>query len=356
MPRIRAFEVWTKKFRPDASVFVLTGEDVFWKTEVLRELRQFLKTGDGQEADLRRLDGGSLSWQDFREEVDTPSLFSQETIIVVDDADTFVASYQKELLRLVESPGPLKVIFLLRQLSPNSKLAKAITEKGYWIDCGPAQASELIQWLPAWALHRHQVRITPSAARMLVELVGEDPGLLSQELAKLSLAVKGGKAVTPELVQEHCLSLRAKTVWVMLDLALEGKLREALEELHRLLAGGFHPLAILAQMAGSLRRLALAAELVLSGASERRALPRLLQGAGVPPSVIPKVERQISRLGLHEARRLADALLAADAQLKGASVLPERVVLESLLVRLAHPSPESPLAGVAAPVTQDAGG
>ncbi|MCS7237321.1 MAG: DNA polymerase III subunit delta [Thermoguttaceae bacterium] len=338
MPRIRATELWTKKVRPEARVVVLTGEDPFWKAEVLRELRKLLGSSEGElQANVRRFDGTAISWHDFREEIETPSLFAANLLLVVDDADSFVAAYQKELVRFVDSSCPATIILVLRQLHFGSKLAKAVVEKGLWIDCAPAQTSELLQWLPVWASWRYQLRVSAAAARTLIEFVGEDPGVLDQELAKLSLLVGPAKPLTPQAVQEHCLGGRVKTVWFLLDLALEGKLGEALAELHRLLGSGAHPLSLLAQITGSLRRLSLAAELALAEHAGPSGLRRVLQASGVPPSVIPKVEGQLSRLGMGFARRLADILVAVDGQLKGGSLLPERIVLERLLTWLAYP-------------------
>ncbi len=175
---------------------------------------------------------------------------------------------------------------------------------------------------------------------MLLEMVGPEVGLLDQELAKLTLSTREGAEITPKLVRQMVGSWRAKTAWDMLDATLDGNARNALVELDRLLRAGEHPVAILAQVSASLRRLAAATRLILAAeaAGRRLALRDALQQAGVKPFVLEKSARQLRRLGRHRGEQLFRWLLDADLHLKGSSELPPRLILERLLVRLAASS------------------
>lgn len=335
MPKIRAPELWFRKIDLSARLIVLSGENPFWKAEVLRELER--RVFSGKALTVRRHDGDTLSWHEFVEELETPSLFAPELAVVIDQADGFVSRHQKDFVSLISSNSlSATLILLMKQVAANSRLARALADGGLWVDCSSAEPAELIQWLPVWAAAQYQVRLQPGAARLLVERIGEDPGLLAQEVAKLALYTDKTRTVTPELVTRYCATTRVESVWVILDLALEGRKAEALGELNRLLASGVHPLAILAQMAGSLRRLALAAEGWRARSSRASGnLRELLRAVGIPRGFHSKVENQLRRLGPADARRLASVLLEADLQLKGGSSLPENVVLERLILWLA---------------------
>ncbi len=338
MPKIRASDLWRQKTKISSEVVILTGEDSFWKAEALREVRRAQgEASQGGPLSLRRFDGAALGWRDFIEELETPSLFSQKLFVVVEEADAFVSAYQKELLKILSLGNlPGTVALSMKRLAANSNLARYVVEQGLWIDCSPADRGELLRWLPCWAEVQHQLRLKPEAARTLVDIVGEDPGLLAQQLAKLALFVGSNRTVSAELITEHCATWRVETIWTILDLAMEGRHSAALVELHRLLSSGVHPLAILGQMAGSLRRLALAAEhLSLRPTQAGGPTRRLLQDMGIPPGVQAKMEVQIRRLGLANARKLASLLLEVDFQLKGGSAFPEQVVLERLISWLA---------------------
>jgi DNA polymerase-3 subunit delta len=122
----------------------------------------------------------------------------------------------------------------------------------------------------------------------------------------------------------------------MLDTALDGDAGGAMLHLERLLAAGEQPIAVLGQISASLRRLAAATRLVLQAeaAGRKIALPEALERAGLRPFLLSKAERQLRRLGRHRGARLYRWLLEADLDLKGASAVPPRLILERLIVRL----------------------
>jgi DNA polymerase-3 subunit delta len=348
MPKISAPEFWSKKFCDSSPrLVVLTGDDPFWRAEVVNHFKgdySCQALGDQDtfffgKVSFQRLDGSAISWADLASELDTPPLFGGKQIIILEGADPFVAAYTAELIRLAQNPPrEATLLLLLRSLAANSRLARAVAQNHLWIDCS-ASAAELIQWLPAWAARRFRLRLTHEGARILVELVGENPGMLHAELAKLSDHLGPGKAVSAEVIREVCGVWRTRAIWAIIDLAIEGRLAEALQELRRLLSSGEHPLALLAQMAGSLRRLSLAATFLGSEGRKKPADVRsALAAAGIPSFAWAKTEFQLKKLGLSQAERLSQVLLEADLQLKGASSLPEAVILERLLVWLANAS------------------
>jgi DNA polymerase-3 subunit delta len=230
------------------------------------------------------------------------------------------------------------LILEVRSWPANTRLYKAVAATGLAIDCkAPARPAG---WLVGWARDAHGAEMTPDAAEMLVDMVGSELGLLDQEVAKLVLVAEAGR-ISPETVAENAGSWRVKTAWQMLDAALDGKTAEALVELDRLLSAGEHPIAILAQVSASLRRLAAATRLVLDAEQAGRRMPlrQALQEAGVRPFALEKAERQLRRLGRHRGASLYRWLLQADLDLKGASAQPPRLVLERLVVQLAAPEP-----------------
>jgi DNA polymerase-3 subunit delta len=168
-------------------------------------------------------------------------------------------------------------------------------------------------------------------------------GLLDQELAKLAAAA-GQSAITAELVQQLVGGWRAKTAWDMLDAALEGRTKQALVELDRLLLSGEMPIAILGQIAASLRRFAAAARHIeqAEAAGRKTSLRQALEAAGVKPVpfIMNKAEAQLKQLGRQRAGQLLSWLLEADLALKGGSSSPPkaRIVLEQLLVRISTPA------------------
>jgi DNA polymerase III subunit delta len=335
---------------PARPVCVVFGDESFLKRRALRQLRRaVLGEGEGDFSESS-FEGPESPLRDVMEELFTFAMFGpSKRLVVVEQADSFVTRYRGELEEYVARPRSNAVLALEVDSWPsNTRLYKAVAEMGLVIECAlPRQqrwphevdAVKVAAWLVRWAKQAHGVQLAAAAADLLVERVEHELGLLDQELAKLSLSARG-ETITVDLVNEMVGGWRAKTTWVMLDAVLDGDVRLALVELDRLVLAGENPIALLAQIAASLRRMAAATRLVIDGEiTDRRISPRdALLAVGVKPFVVEKTEKQLRKLGRQRGERLYDWLLEADLDLKGNSMLPPRTVLERLVIRLAVPA------------------
>ena len=323
---------------PPRPVCVVFGDDPFLKRHALAQLRRQLLPGDDADFSLTVFEGRNVELGDVLDELATVAMFGGRRLVLVEGADDFVSRYRRELEDYVARPKSTGVLVLeTKAWAANTRLYKAVARDGLSVNCTSPPAGRLTRWLVSWAERMHGVRLTPSTAGLLVEMIGPELGLLDQELAKLALTAGPGGKITPEAVTRSVGNWRAKTTWEMLDSALAGDAGRALVELDRLLLAGESPVGILAQISVSLRRFAAATRLVLQAeaAGRRVALGAALEEAGVRQFVIAKADRQLRRLGRHRGERIYGWLLQADLDLKGASPLPPRLILERLLIRLA---------------------
>ena len=319
-------------------VGVVFGGDSFLKRHAIRRLRAAVLTGDEAEFSYFTFDGETAEWRDVIEELATVAMFGGgKRMVVVDDADDFVTRYRTQLEDYVAKPRATGVLLLdVKSFPSNTRLYKAVLAAGLLLDCGAPKAAELTRWLGVWAKQTHKIELPGAAADMLVELVGVELGLLDQEIAKLALMTGDKKRITSDLVSQHAGSWRVKSVWDMLDAALDGNAREALDQLDRLLAAGEQPVGLLAQIASPLRRMAAATRLVLNGeaAGRRTDVRRALVTAGIKFKVDESVKR-LKRIGRQRGAQIYRWLLEADLDLKGDSQLPPRLIIERLLLRIA---------------------
>ncbi len=319
---------------------------------MLREVRGRLRTlvlGDGEgEFSLTAFDGPSVELKDVLDELSTLAMFGGgKRLVVVDDADAFVSRCRAELEDYVARPASGGVLVLsLRSFPSNTRLYKAVLSAGMAIECAAPPAARLAKWVADWGAQSHKLRISSSAAELLLDIIGPELGLLDQELAKLALVAGDDRKITVEMVQQMVGGWRAKTTWVMLDAALAGDSAAALAQLDRLLSSGETPVGLLGQISASLRRLAAATRLILRAetAGRRIALRDALERAGVRTFVLQKTERELRRLGRNRGSQLYHWLLEADLDLKGDSSLSPRLILERLILRLA--AAEAPSRGL----------
>lgn len=324
---------------PPRAVMALFGEERFFKRQVLERLRGQALGTDAEFA-LTTFDGTSAALRDVLDELSTIGLFGGGgRMVVVDQADELVSRHRAELEDYVARPNRHSFLLLdVKSWPANTRLYKAIAAEGLQIECTAPAAAKLRKWLVGWAQSGYGKKFAGDAADLLLELVGGEPGLLDQELAKLSAAVGDANSISAAEVEQLVGGWRAKTTWDMLDAALAGDAPSALVQLERLLLSGENAVALLGQVGFSLRRLAAATRLIeqAEARGSKANLRMALEEVGVRPFLLAKSEGQMRQLGRRRAAQLLEWLLEADLALKGDSELPSRTVLEMLIVRMAR--------------------
>lgn len=328
-------------------VNVVFGDEGFLKRHVLANLKkQALGTSDA-DFSLTVFEGKHAELADVLDELSTMAMFGGSSrLVLIEEADEFVSRYRPELEDYVASPRPTgKLILETKSWPGNTRIAKAVAGKGLPIDCSAPKAAQIPKWLRGWAKTTHEVSLESSAAGMLVDLVGTELGLLDQEVSRLALSVGEDRKISAQMVSQNVGSWRARTTWDMLDAALAGDLKGALTQLDRLLLAGENPIAILGQIAATLRRFAAATRIVLAGEASRSrvSVRSALEQAGVRSFVLKKAEGQLRHIGRQRGSQLYLWLIETDLDLKGNSALPPRMVIENLLIRLAAPAPSRAL-------------
>ncbi len=324
-------------------VNVVFGDETFLKRHVLSNLKQRALGADDSDFSLTVFEGKQVELPDVLDELSTMAMFGGSSrLVLIEEADDFVTRYRPELEDYVASPCPTgKLILETKSWPATTRISKAVAAKGLPIDCAAPKSAQIPKWLTGWAKETHDVKLNASAAGMLVDLVGTELGLLDQEVGRLALSVGGDRKISTEMISQSVGSWRARTTWDMLDAALAADLKGALTQLDRLLLAGENPIAILGQIAASLRRFAAATRIVLASetARGRVSVRAALEQAGVRSFVLRKAEGQLRHLGRERGGQLYQWLVETDLALKGNSALPARMVIENLLVRLATPSP-----------------
>jgi DNA polymerase-3 subunit delta len=314
-----------KKLSP---IYVLHGDEDFLKRQVVAALRK-LVFGDGDEFGLSMQPGDQADLASVRNELETLPFLSARRLVVINAADPFVTKYRPALEKYFTHPAENGILVLeVKTWASNTKLNKLTPPAGSII-CNSLAASRLPQWCMKWSSAQYGKELTTPAAHLLVDLVGEEMGILDQELAKLAVYV--GKSEKIDADDVDCLvgNCREQNVFKILEAIGEGHSKEALTMLERLLDEGQEPLAVLGAMSWQLRRLAQCGRLVGQGMPLRAALQRV-------GYFRPGAEQQLRHLGRRRLSKLYDWMLEANSGMKGGSQLPARTVMERLVTQLAR--------------------
>lgn len=303
--------------------------------------------------DWTQFDGDTVRWKDLRDDLATASLFDfdagDKRTLVVRSADKFLTAHRTELEKYVAAPGDsTRFVLELDSLASNTRIYKAADKSHLLVACSNTTdtkqgvtAATRRKFLTGHVAARHQVKLASAAADALVEMLGDETGMLDTEIAKLALYVDVGGKIEEGLVRDIVAGWQGKTVWQITDAIASGNAAEALRQLDKLFTGGQKAIALLPQISWSLRRLGMATTLIEQ--RERSGRPwqfeDILGTVGIRrPSEIQSAKQQLKTMGRPRALQLLGWLLDADLRLKGTHSADgrDRFMLEQLVLRLAR--------------------
>jgi DNA polymerase-3 subunit delta len=305
-----------------APVYVLYGDEEFLKRQVLITLRKAVFGSEENEFGLSTQPGDTADFATVRSELETVPFLSPRRLVVIDAADAFVTRFRLALEKYIAQPAQTGILVLdVKTWPSNTKLYKLMPGGGL-IACKAPAAHHLPGWCIKWSATRYGKELLQPAARLLVDLVGAEMGVLDQELAKLAAYAGTAPKINVDDVDQLVGNSREQNTWKIFEAIGGGRVTEALTILDRLFEQGQEPLAVLGAMSWQLRRLAKAGGLARQGVPLGAAIER----AGFQVFARQGVEQQLRHLGRRRLSRLYE----------WGSQLPPRTVLERLVVQLAR--------------------
>lgn len=316
------------------SVLVMYGPERFFRQEILHRIPG--ASGDDAELSLTRLTGDKAEIRDVMSELKTVSMFGDQRIVLIEDADEFVSKNRSALEKYVTHPSRTSLLILdVRSWPKSTKLYKLVDQHGLGLECAELTGANLQKWLQKIAKEQYGKHIDRESAALIIALAGDGLNLLQQEIAKLAALVGDADTITREDVPKVVGGWRTETTWVMLDAVRDGRPGHAIAELGKLLKAGEAPQKILGGVTFVFRKFAEATEKARTGTPLREAIG----SSGIFASAISPGETYLRRIGFERASRILQLLIEADSEMKGGSRVDPTILLERLFVRLAGESP-----------------
>jgi len=218
---------------------VLHGPEQFLQAILTERLKEELEASLG-EIEVLRFDGRAASVLDVLDECRSFGLMQQHKMVVVDDADTWIAEKnepqreeesggkaegaesgqrrkipKRELLaRYVAAPTESTTLVLRASTWIPGKLDEPIKKVGVQRECKELTENEAAKWVRDRCRSKHGRSIEDEAIRELIARAGTGLGKLDAELAKLSAVDAEGGAIKADLVRQLVATTRAeKAAW-----------------------------------------------------------------------------------------------------------------------------------------------
>lgn len=317
----------TKPSRKDvASVYAIVGASRYLRDESLRALLASMDPDDLSDVGPSRYDGSAAALADVLDDVRTMSLLGGRRVVVVDEADKFISAHRGTLERYCAEPaGSGTLIFSCNSLPRNTKLYKIIETSGAVIVCEVPKGRALVQWVADRASRTYGKKLSPRAAQMLREQLGDEPGLIDAELSKLSTFVGERPSITEDDVSALTGHLREEKVFAVTDAIASGDTATAMAQWEQVLATDrAAPQRAIAGLAWGVRRLLEARRAYEAGATPFELSRKLFADPDT-------VRRRMEHVTVSDLENQQRDLLAADLDVKtGASTI--ELAIEKFIV------------------------
>src|SRR5881397_2896361 len=226
-------EVEARKLRP---VYVFVGDEVFFRKRCRDAVLQYLVPSDLREFSLFEFD---LSETDLAEVLDrarTPSLMAPFQVFFVRGVkNLFGRGSNQEKLAAIEAyckdPNPNAVlVFVADHISiPADVRRMDLTDKERYqriretmgeycgiVELARVEEGEAVRWIGEYCTTR-DVKIEPDGARELVDALGGDMMMISNELEKLILYAGDKKRITLGDVETMVLAAKQRSLYELTD-------------------------------------------------------------------------------------------------------------------------------------------
>jgi DNA polymerase-3 subunit delta len=352
-------EVEKKKLRP---AYVFVGDEVFFRKRFREAILEHLVPNDVRDFSLFDFDLAETDVSEVLDRARTPSLMAPFQVFFVRGVKTlFGRGSNEEKLGAIEqyckSPNPDALLIFVadhisipadvRRMDMNDKeryerIRDTLGQFCGIVELARVEESKAVRWVADYCATR-DVKMDNDGARELVDALGGDMMMISNELEKLILYVGEKKRITLGDVETMVLAAKQRSLYELTD-AISSKDRvRALEVLDAILSTGDGDEAAIGHLymlAKTFRQMLVILE---RNVRDQRALwAALWHGFRVPPFAAEDIIRQARRY--KSKRELTSAIrLIAKADLALRSNPPtKRLVLEKLVLDLtAEPRPES---------------
>lgn len=244
------------------AVYLLYGEDRYSLIEALKMLKQVFLEGDASGSSIEYFSGKDTSPETIIEAANTVSFFARK-LVIVDDIPYFIQGKNKDdskadqktdeeehlgkeideigdttlLQEYCQNSNPSTCLVLIAaKANKGRKLYKEIAKAGKIIEFfNPKGSAEWVMWIQREAKVRGK-SISSSTANFLAEWAGHHPGVLTQEIEKLTTYLGDKSEISKDDIIRVSIPLVETTIFAMLDAMAIGNSRDALQKLKEVLS------------------------------------------------------------------------------------------------------------------------
>ena len=185
-------------------IYFLMGEEPYYIDGISKYIEENVLTDEEKGFNQMVLYGRDVSVEDIISNAKRYPMMAEKQVVIVKEAQDLSRTIEN-LVPYADNPQPTTILVLCykyKTLDKRKKLAKAIAKTGVLFESKKLYDDKVPDWIKR-VLAGKGYTITPKAAQMLVEFLGNDLSKVNNELEKLQLIIKPGEQITPQLIEEN---------------------------------------------------------------------------------------------------------------------------------------------------------
>lgn len=305
-------------------IFFLYGPDTYRARQKLNEIFEHYRNASKTLVDIVEIDCKLADFSDFKNAIETVSLFGEKKLIVLNDPFSS-AQFEKASAVLAETlqKGEGDVVLFVEQGQgeKTSPLFQFLRKEARCQEFSLLEGAKLRAWIRS-EFQSYGVRATLAAQEMLAQGVGNDLWRLSNEIRKL-VAFQKSKGETSSVTESDIRALVRPDIetdiFATIDAVAHKNKKESLALLWRHLQKGDSPYYLLAMLTYQFRVV-----LEIKDMVERKvSYSAIIQKTRLHPFVLKKGYGAARNFTLQELKRIYQKLFRLDLSLKTGRIEPE---------------------------------
>ena len=335
MPKISAEKLNSELAKATtAPVYLLTGEDLYRKAQIIKQLRSILHPDD---FNFFKAQPTSQDISEALAQANTAPVFSDVRLIIIAGVDKLRKGSKEQLALIRYAQNPLSTTTLVlthndsKKLKTDKTLADACADTGRVVNFDELKGDDLATWIRQY-MSGQGLKPNFEAVDLLCECVGSDLQALENEVEKLALftAQHEDKTITAQEVLA-CIGFKKDENPFELANALTACSKtRALTQIDKLIDAGEEPVAILAKMTYPLLKMARIKRFSEAGLAQGD----ILRAAGCMPWESRLVQNARHFPPSKNFKTALDKMIEVDAGFKSGANLDPKTTLKSIVLTL----------------------
>ncbi len=293
-------------------IIFLYGQDTYRLRQKLNEIINHYKKIHEKGLDLKYLDLSEKTFEDFKNEFQTVSMFAEKKLIILDKSFTnqiFKERFLKDSQKFVNSKNTILFYEPTKILESNS-LFKFLKKYGKSQEFNLLEGEKLRNWLKKEFL-KYQKEVSPEIINKLINFIGNDLWRLDNEIKKL-ISYKFKKEIELKDIDLLVQPKIETDIFKAIDAVAQRNKKRAIALIHKHLEKGDNPLYILSMISFQFRNL-----LIIKALMEKyQSYYAVLKTSNLHPFIIKKGWEQAKSFTLLELKKIYQKIFQADLDIK----------------------------------------